>query len=292
LRFEPCLLEYGQINDMNLPEFTYDEKTTERNYQRLCDCCGDILNVVKGQPYASFYGWGESMIDHLVEMRGLEQIYYDLADNPEWVCAVMEFMTRGKLRLLDSCREAGLLISNNCEMNIGSTSPGYTNELPALETDQQPVSEKELWGYAQAQEFSEVSSEMLEKFILPYQARIINRFGLSCYGCCEAMENKIDAVAKHIKNLRMISISPFADALIAAEKCRNRFVYAWKPQPSHFVNWDEEALKEDFVSHIPNAKGCCLTISMMDNFYFDRDQSRYRQWVQMARKMVDKYYIA
>lgn len=81
---------------------------------------------------------------------------------------VMEFMTRGKLRLLESCKEAGLLISNNCGVNIGSSSAGYSNDLPPLDENGGMVTECDLWGFAQAQEFSEVSGEMLERFVLPY----------------------------------------------------------------------------------------------------------------------------
>jgi len=104
------------------------------------------------------------------------------------------------------------------------------------------------------------------------------------------METKTDIVAKYMKNLRMISISPFANAEPAADKCRGRFVYAWKPQPSYLVHWDETAMEKELVTHVKSASGCSLTINMMDAYYFGKDTTRYRRWVQMVKKVIDKHY--
>jgi len=56
LEFEPCLLEYDDLKKMKTPELTVDREATEQNYQLLSDCVGDILTVVKGQPYSSYCG--------------------------------------------------------------------------------------------------------------------------------------------------------------------------------------------------------------------------------------------
>lgn len=45
----------------------------------------------------------------------------------------------------------------------------------------------------------------------------LEKFGLTYYGCCEPLHNKIE-ILQQVKNLRKISISPRADIKIAAKK--------------------------------------------------------------------------
>jgi hypothetical protein len=68
---------------------------------------------------------------------------------------------------------------------------------------------------------------MVDEFILPYQMQILEKFGLNYYGCCEAMDYKFDIIKK-IHNLRKVSVSPFTNVKIAAEKLEDRYIAEWK----------------------------------------------------------------
>lgn len=173
--FEPCISSEADFGRLQMPELLYDADATEANFNRTHELFGDVLTVVKGQPYSSVCGWGDSMFDQLVEMRGLTQIYYDMVDRPEVIHTAMKFMTQGHLALLNRFRELNLLVLNNGENHIGSSSLGFTTELPGPEFNPDHIVEKNLWGFAHAQELSEVSPDMLEEFVLPYQAKILNR---------------------------------------------------------------------------------------------------------------------
>lgn len=282
--FKPCINEFSDFKKMKQPEITVNHRGTDETYDKVNDAIGDILKVVKGSQFTQTIGWGESMIDQFVEMRGLEQVYYDMMDNPGFIHEVMDFMTEAKLRLLDGYRANGLLVMNNEDNHIGSSGIGYTDELDPLPGED--PTEKNLWGFAQAQELQGVSPEMLEEFVLPYQARIINRFGLSLYGCCEAIESKIEVISRYVHNLRMVSVSPFADHAIAADVIGSRYVYAWKQHPGFICNFDPAAIEKDIRRTLDITRNCNVAILMLDAFEFGNDFTRFRQWIDIAKRVA------
>ena len=74
-----------------------------------------------------------------------------------------------------------------------------------------------MWATAEAQELTLVSPEMTREFSLQYEKRLLERFGLAIYGCCEDLTKKLDYVYR-IPNLRQVNISPFADVPKCAEQ--------------------------------------------------------------------------
>ena len=78
------------------------------------------------------------------------------------------------------------LTLNNENVYIGSGGFGFTDELPQPGFDGR-VRLKDLWGSASTQIFVDVSPAMHEEFALQYEARVLNRFGLVTYGCCEPL---------------------------------------------------------------------------------------------------------
>ena len=288
--FKPCIHLPEDYQTLKTPVLSFDETLTGQNFQKMQNLLGDILTVVKGAPFTSVCGWGSSMVDQLVEMRGLEGFYYDMHDHPEAIHSAMEFMVQGHLRLLEEYEKLGMLVANNGINHVGSCSFGLSAELGVPSDQNGPVTPLNLWGYAHAQELASVSPDMLEEFVLPYQARILNRFGLNAYGCCEEIENKIDVVARHIDRLRMISISPTTNPEIAGEKCRGKYVYAWKTLPANIAYFNEQAIENEFRRVLENTKGCCVTVNIMDVYECGEDISRFTKAIRIAREMIDRYY--
>ena len=287
VQFEPCLIEYSDFKKMKVPELRIDRESADSKYEQINDALGDILTVVKGAPYFTAYGWGDSMIDQYFQMRGNEQTYYDLVEAPDFIHEVMEFMTQGQLQLIRQLENEGLLVLNNLDMQLGSSSRGFCDELPGNDYDSGRVAAKNLWGFTQAQEFSGISDKMLEEFILPYQARVINQFGLSLYGCCDAMDARIKSVEKYIKNLRMLSISPATNHEIAAPLCEGKYVYAWKPQPTNVVFFDEKAIHEEAERVFGLTKKCCISVILVDVYSYD-DSGCFNKWLKIMREAANQ----
>jgi hypothetical protein len=287
--FEPCILEYGDVYKLRQPELVVDFKKTQEQFEMIQDVLGDILDVQQGQPFMCTHGWGESMIDQFVEMRGLEQFYIDMIDAPKFVHEAMRLMTDMKLRLLDQYREMGALTLNHQSIT-GSSSYTYTDALPGSDYVPGHVVERNLWGYAQAQELSGVSPEMLEEFILPYQAELLNRFGLSSYGCCEAMDVKIKSVEKFIKNLRILAISPYSNHRLAAEISSGRYVLACKFHPDLVSHFNETRVDEYVKNILESTNGCPVTLTFAEIMDYGQDSTVFGKAVRTAKQAVDAYW--
>ena len=58
--FEPCIIDYDDIKKMRQPELIVDWHKTNDRYDKIYEVFGDIFTVVKGSPFTSSCGWGES----------------------------------------------------------------------------------------------------------------------------------------------------------------------------------------------------------------------------------------
>ena len=286
--FEPCINEYSDLSLLRQPELIVDEAATNLQYELLLDALGDILDIQKGTPYSSTCGWGDSVIDQLVEMRGLNNFYIDLIDEPSFVHEAMQSMTEKKLNLLQQYKDCNCLFTNH-KSHIGSASFGYTSELPGSDFSPQKVLPHNLWGFAQAQELSGVSLDMLDEFILPYQASLTKEFGLVAYGCCEPMDTRIPIIEKHIKNLRLLSVSPFSDLQKAAELSQGRYVLACKLHPSLVVGFNETAFAQTIVQLLERTQNCPTTIIFAEIMNYDAPPILVKA-VHTAKKTIDQFW--
>ena len=147
-----------------------------------------------------------------------------------------------------------------------------------------------MWGSAEAQEMAQVSPEMHEEFILQYEKRMLEPFALTGYGCCEDLTNKLDYVFK-IPHIRRISIAPLADVDACAEKLGNKYIFSWKPQPSHLVGDFDTTFLRNYIKHtIEVTKGCVLEMILKDTHTCQFHPERFDIWTQIARELIDEFY--
>ena len=200
-------------------------------------------------------------------------------------------MRHGILQLLDQYEKEQALYLNNVDNCIGSCSLAYTDELPGGNWNPARITTGNLWGYSQAQELTAVSPYVLEEFLLPYQAAILERFGLNCYGCCESNDQKWGAIKKHIPNLRMVSVSPFSRHEIAAEELQDKYVYVWKPHPAAVTaNFNEYAIQAEFEQVFDITKDCRVAVRLTDTQTLNGEPERLTKWVALAKKTANKMF--
>jgi hypothetical protein len=128
---------------------------------------------------------------------------------------------------------------------------------------------------------------MFAEFVFPYQLPLLERFGLNCYGCCEPVDRRLDAILS-IPRLRRISVSPWSDQDICAERIGKRFVYSRKPNPAHVCSgFNERAVREDLRSTLRYSSGLNLEIVLKDTHTVQFDRTRIPRWVAIAREEID-----
>ncbi|NIA16098.1 MAG: hypothetical protein GWP08_18715 [Nitrospiraceae bacterium] len=284
--YVPVIQEPSDLKKLKFPEVVYDPEASQRNLDFAQSLVGDTLDVrLKGVSHLSFHP--ASIYCHL---RGLEQVMCDMCENPGMLHDAMAFLEAGYHHLVDQYEELNLLALNNDGTYHSSGGVGYTDELPAADYDPERLRTRDLWASAEAQEFAQVGPEMHEEFVLQYERRLLSRFGLNGYGCCEDLTLKLDYVLS-IPNIRRVSISPFASDLeVCAEKLGDRCIFSWKPHPAHLVGGFDAAYVRDYIRRtLEIAKGCVVEMILKDTHTCENHPERFTQWSMIARELAEQY---
>lgn len=260
-------------------DFIPDGPELARRREKLEEAVDGILTITFNLPYSVLV---QSLLIELVHMRGLEELLYDLCDNEDLLMRVLEHMSRSKARLLDRLEQNHMLFDNRTNIYTGSGGLGYTH-APAK--NGREVKLKDMWGFADAQEFSHVSPQMFEAFAVRNQKTGLNKFGMGCYGCCEPLDNKYDILFRNITNLRRISVSPWSDTRIAAENIGKRAIYSWKPNPSMICcGFDEDAVCNLLRDVAETTRNCTAEIILKDIRTCAGTPVHLQKFIELVRK--------
>jgi len=280
-RWEAPLKDYDDFKMLRFPKIYIDYEQTEKMYSLAKEIMGDFLEVrIKG-----IWWWTLGMTWTLVNLRGLEQMMYDMYDYPDELHKLMAFLRDGHLVKLDFLEENGLLSLNNDGTYVGSGGFGWTDELPAAGFDGRKIRTADMWGFAESQETVQVSPSMFKEFIFPYQLPILERFGLNCYGCCEALDKRWDMI-ECIPKLRRVSVSPWADWGSMAEKLADRYIYSMKPHPADLAVpvLDEERIRKSLREAMKLTRDCCVEVIMKDNNTIGNNPENVIRWCRIAQE--------
>lgn len=280
---DPPMKELEDLEKLKFPELVIDEEATQRNFQTIHDAIGDILEV---KMHRHIFAWSfTGMANVFMYLRGLDQMMWDMAERPEWVHKAMSFLAEGMALILDQAEAYDKLDLVNTDEYIASGGLAYTDELPGPGFKGR-VRLRDLWGFGEAQELVGVSPSMHEEFVLQYQRRLLDRFGLNCYGCCEPVTDRLKYVFK-IPRLRRISISPWADLRIAAEELQDKYVFSWKPNPAQMCgDFDPERVRKNIREALDVTKDCVVEIVLKDTHTVDSHPDRFDTWARIAEEEV------
>jgi hypothetical protein len=269
------------------PEVSVDWEETERRYERLCGLYDGALRVEKRGP--DFF-WFTPM-DLFIQWRGIEPMFVDLMERPQWVHAALERITAGYLSNIEQLERLNVLSLGNGNTRLGSGGYGWTDELPQPDFDGEHVRLKDLWARASTQIFTDgVSPEMHDEFAVQYERRLLERFGLSCYGCCEPLDKKVHIVRK-IGNLRRVSMSPWVDIARAAEAVGRDYVYTYKPHPTivSMHGWDLDLAREQVRDAFEKTRENVVEVNLQDLHTVRNEPRRLTEWTEMAMQLAEEY---
>lgn len=270
------------VNNLRQPVHAIDEIATAEKMEKVQELIGDILpvNLYRGP---SCRNWTADISNDLGKLRGMENFMLDMYENPQWLHQLLQFMSDGVQRNQQQAEDAGdigLTFSYNQAM-------AYAEELPDPAPNVNGVKREQLWCFTAAQEYALVSPEMHEEFLLRYQLPIMRQFGLTAYGCCEDLTNKISMLRK-IPNLRRIAVSPFANVKKCAEQIGTDYIISYRPSPADMVayGFSEHRIREILRRDFEFLKGTYFDITLKDVETVQCDPDRIRQWVSLVRNII------
>ena len=265
--------------------FHINEEKTQKTAAFAADLFGDILPVRMVQP--SLTG---AITNPLVQLMGMENYYVSMYDCPEALHEVMDMATRVYESYYDALEKRSLLLPT-CDISpVAQEGFAFNSELPADKAERTT----DVWGFLESQETTAVSPETYGEFVYPYQDRLVKRFGLLSYGCCERVDAIWPDYLSKWKNLRKLSVSPFNNEHLVGEYLRgSSVVYYSKPRAEYVTQpglMDEEALRRYFKGVFEAASGCLLEIAQREVGTIYGDFERGRRYVEITRQCVNDYW--
>ena len=228
--------------------------------------------------------------DEISRYRGVTSILFDLADRPEHLHAIMQKYTANGISVIEQYEKLGLLSYDTPDIHC---TPALTSALPAKDYNGGNPQLKDVWFRTMAQMFGDISPDMHEEFDVQYSKQIAERCGLTYYGCCEALDTKIEMLKRNYPNLRKLGVSPWAKEEACAEQIGKDFVYARKPNPSRVaMSVDVDAVREETIKTVEACLkyGCPYEIVLKDISTVSYKPENLIAWEKTVREVLDSYY--
>lgn len=282
-RYDHPLRTPGDIDRLKPRTWCVDRAGTLEWQARLNDAFGDILPVT----LHGTLGLHAGLTGDLFRLVGNDNLLTWVYDQPEAIHRIMAFLRDDRIAYHTWMEREGLLGLNNVWTFVGSGSPGYTTRLP--QPDYAGAARlKDIWVWMESQETTCISPRMFEQFFLPYMAEVSRLFGFIYYGCCEPVHDRWDAIIREIPNVRAVSISPWCDKPLIAEKLGRNVVFSRKPRPAPISGpaADWESLESDAQATIDAARECNLEIIFRDVYRIGNDRTRLRRWAEMVKAKI------
>ncbi len=255
------------------------------NVSKACfDLASEVFRGTLTVRQKGTWWWSLGVTYPAILLRGMQNMFTDFRDYPDEINQLFSVILHGHMNKLDYLEANNLLSLNNNGTYVGSGGYGYTDELPPPSFDGK-VRCGDMWGFTESQESVGVSPKMYEEFIFPYEKPIMDRFGLTCYGCCEPLHTRWNIVRQH-HHLRRVSCSAWANLAKMAGYLEDDFILSLKPNPAVLAvpNPDWNSIRSYLRSAIDTASGCCLEIIMKDNHTLANHPENAVEWVRIARE--------
>ena len=132
---------------------------------------------------------------------------------------------------------------------------------------------------------------MHEDFALRHEREYLQLFGLNCYGCCEPLHRKLDAVFRQVPRLRRLSISAWADVAACAAGIGQRCIFSWKPNPALLAgnSWNPAEVREGLREVCRQTRANVVEMIMKDTHTVRDDPRRLWDWVRIAREVAEEF---
>jgi len=223
--------------------------------------------------------------DRIAQMRSVEKILWDIVDRPEFIVDIVRKFVDMTMSTVKQCEELGLL---EARMQYIHCTGAYTNDLPPVDFDEDHIRAKDCWSFGMAQLFSTVSPEMHEEFEIDLVKPLYESFGLLYYGCCEPLEKKIGIIRK-IRNVRKISVSPWAGIDESADNMGKDYVFSLKSNPAFIAaEFNEREVRAQIGKALAACKrnGTPLEIILKDVSTVSSKLESLDRWCKTAMEMV------
>ena len=272
------------VDNLKFPVVKLDKEETDRREAIAKEAFDGILTVEMDGIQPCFEPW-----DTIARYRGVQPIFEDLIERPEFMHKLMDKVTRMFQSEVDQLEEQGLLCH---PQNIIHCTGGWTDQLPKEGYDPEKPRTIDIWSEGKAQPLGFVSPETFKEYEIDYAKNVYSRFGLINYGCCERLDDRLDYV-KELPNVRKVSISPWSkDRRRAAEELGKDYIFLNKPNPAFLAfNWNPEVVEKDLRTTLDVCKqyGTPVEFALKDLGTVQHKPEILWEWCGIMRRLSEEY---
>lgn len=283
--YHDVLPDDDSLENITMPTMETDNEATQRALEAAHEVFDGIMDVGLGGYQLYFNMW-----DELPRYHGVEKCLIDIYDRPEFMHKMMKRFTDYHEEIINLYEKLNILETDAYYLHC---TPACTYELPVKDITKEKVSAKDVWGRGMAQIFAVVSPDMHKEFDIGYMKRLFDRCGLTYYGCCEPLDKKID-ILREFTNLRRISITPWADADVAADAMGDKYVLSAKSNPAYVSQpvFDPQPVIEETKKILLGCKrnNTPCEFILKDISTINRNQNHLTQWVKTVSDTIDRYW--
>lgn len=278
-RYQPVLLTPADFDRLQVPRYQIDRVATAALRGELETILGETMPV-KISPISGYFSEA-TLCKAATDLRGMEPLMLDMLDAPELVHRLMEIVCQGVLAKIEAIAAAGDILPNNDGPMFLSDPlrPGHTP----------PWTLQDCWVHGNSQEFDQISPAMFEEFLLDYQKRIFARFGAVCYGCCESLTRKLDAVLS-IPNLKLLTCSGWTDLPALVQRVGSSCCIMWRHKASEVVCPDDlSAFARQLEKQAEILRGCHYQVVLRELQTLMGHPQRLEEWTRLTIQTVEKH---
>jgi len=283
--YNDVLKDDKDLDQLQIPKLSYDREGTEQALAVASEVFERLLPVALGGHALQYHIW-----DAISVYRGVDNLLLDLAVRPDFMHRTAQRFMEIAAATFQQMEELDVL---DWDLPLLHCTVAYTRDLPSKDFAGN-VRAKDVWGRCSAQIFAAVSPQMHDAFDLAYNEKLFGECGLLYYGCCEPLDAKIHLLRKRFPNLRKVSITPWANAMRAAENMGQDLVMAAKPNPAFVASprFHPEPVEEEMVRYLDACKehGTPCEFVIKDISTIANTPHNLTLWAETVEAVIDRYY--
>lgn len=276
----------ADLHKLKKRTFFVDREKTQKTIASIESIFGDIIPVrMRGM-----YHWTMGLTWSAIDLIGIENLMLFMCMDPDGLHALMTFLRDDHLNFIDWLTKEKIYALNTGNDSIGSGSIGYTRRPDhPVPRDGESVEPRHLWVLSESQETVGVGPDQFAEFVFPYQKAIAEKFAGCYYGCCEPVHTRWHVI-NQMKNLKRVSISPWADQEFMADALQDRIVFSRKPHPNmvSLATFDEKVVRADIRNTLDIAKNCRIELILKDIHTINNEPQRLARWVDIALEEIER----
>lgn len=229
---------YEDLEKIKNPVITLD-RAAETEIRQMADYIFDGITGYKMTGQSMHLGiW-----DRISQWMGIENCYFALMDEPDFVHALMSRLTDCEISTIEQLNQIG---GFDIYSTVCHCSHTFSEDLPSTSCDPDHPVSQDSWAFGLAQLFTSVSPATTEEFEVPYMQKLFPYFGAIYYGCCDRLDDRLDIVMQMPK-IRKISCSPWSNREQFAERIPKHIIMSNKPSPAFLAgpSLDEDVIRKD-----------------------------------------------